>query len=70
MICISFCNYARITACGAVLICHCLSLAPGFKRFDDFKIYSLRCSPMIPISCYSYPCTGFSPAVRVGLCDQ
>lgn len=42
------------SAYDAVLILHCLNLSPGFRRFDDFKLYSLQdASPMIPASCYS-----------------
>ena len=44
------------SACGAVWYFRCLSLALGFRRFDDFKLYSLqRCPPVIPASCDSHP---------------
>lgn len=42
------------SAYDAVLVLHCLSLAPGFRRFDDFKLYCLQDAlPMSPASCYS-----------------
>lgn len=65
MIWTNFCSRAKITACAAVLICHCLSLALGLGRFGDFKVYSLR-ECMIPTDSwylYAWPpphCQGSS----------
>lgn len=47
MISVSFYNCAKIPACDVVLICYCPSLAAGFARFDDFRVYTF-CDVVIP----------------------
>lgn len=40
----------QTSAYDAVLICHCLSLAPEFRRFDDLKFSSLQDGPQWVLS--------------------
>lgn len=69
MICISFCKCAKL-AHDAVLICHGLSLAPGFRGSDDFKFSSLQHVPTDSCLLLFTPLYRLSPHVRVGLCEQ
>lgn len=60
-----FYKCAKIPAYVAVLICHCLSLAAGFTKFDDFRVYHLH-DVMIP---GIYTLTLFSSALSGLVCD-